>query len=134
MALCLIGCAPLYDHKLWDPKNVLLIDLTISFLCVYLKSHGRLGLGSGRAKASKRKEKRRAAQKSGPFGRGAGGPTTMASATRWHHWPLWVQLLPGSRNPWSPDPTPPQEGQSFPRGLCPEPLGPASVGVTTASP
>lgn len=37
----------LYDHKLWDPKNVLVIDIMISSFCVYLKSHGWLSLGSG---------------------------------------------------------------------------------------
>lgn len=74
------------------------------------------------------REKRRRGKKTGPFGRGVGGPTAMALATRWHHRPLWLQLLQGSPNPWIPDQTPPQKGQSFPHRLCPEPLGPMSLG------
>lgn len=55
----------LYDYKLWDMKNILLTDLTISFFCVYLKKSW-MAWALDMSMASKRKE---AVQESGPFGR-----------------------------------------------------------------
>lgn len=60
-----VGPGILYHYKLWDIKNILLTDLTISFVCVYLKKL-RTAWALDMSMASKRKE---AVQKSGPFGR-----------------------------------------------------------------
>lgn len=94
------------DHKLQDPKNIPLTDLTISSLCVYLKSHGWLAVDV--LMASKGKE---AIEKSCPLGRGLGGARAVASATRWHHWPLRKHLSRWKLNPWSPALTPPLLGR-----------------------
>lgn len=75
------------DHKLQDPTDIPLTDLTISSSCVYLKSHGWLTVDVPRASEGKE-----AIEKSGPLGRGLGGATAAASATRWHHWPLRKHL------------------------------------------
>lgn len=88
-----------------------LTDLTISSLCVYLKSHGWLAVDV--PMASKGKE---AIEKSGPFERRLSGATAAASATRWHHWPLWKHHSCRKPNPWSPVPTP----QLFRRPVSPQ--------------
>lgn len=58
------------------------------FLCVPQKS--RMAQAVDVSMASKRKE---ASPEVRSIGRAVGG-VTMASATRWHHWPLWKRSSP----------------------------------------
>lgn len=94
------------DRKPQDPRNILLTDLTISSLCVDLKSHGWLAVDV--PMASKGKED---IEKSCPCGRGLGSARAVASATRWHHRPLRKHLSRWKLNPWSPALTPPLLGR-----------------------